>query len=134
MSAAPQNLAGVRKQPMSRKELDYVFIDKYPSLTDLLQNGGVPGVRYALVSATRVGHFQTHLGYDLVARLPAITVRITKGAHAGDHAAFLMCSGRPIRGAQQGTSIRPYEADTVLDEATGLGPATPQKAPAKPKE
>lgn len=100
----------------------YTFTDKYPALSDLLQHGGLPGVRYALVAAQRIGHYQSRIGYDLVSRLPAITIEITDGLHAGSHAAMLMCNGAPIPCAQPGGSVRIYDIDPYLDEATGLGP------------
>ena len=125
--AAP--LANPHARPHTRDTLNYRFENRYPTLTDLLHFGGVPGVRYALVAAQRIGHYQG-LGWDLVSRLPAITVAITDGTHAGEHAAMLMCNGRPIPGAPLDGSLRPYAADPFLDEMTGLGPAKP--ATAKP--
>jgi hypothetical protein len=140
MSTAPQSVAGIRKQPMSREQRNHVFEDRYPALSDLLAHGGIPGLRYALVHAASVGRYQS-IGWDLVARLSVITIRITSGAKAGDHPAMLMCNGRPITGASPYSSTRPYGADPLLDESTGLAPSNPvetrtvaPKATPAPKE
>jgi hypothetical protein len=136
--AAPQ-LTNPHARPHTREALNYRFENRYPALGDLLHYGGVPGVRYALVAAERLGHYQS-LGWDIVARLPAITIAITDGIHAGEYAAMLMCNGRPIAGAPLDGSVRPYAADTYLDERTGLAPASSKPpaalkpAPSLPKE
>jgi hypothetical protein len=119
---SPASLSGIRKQPMNRTQLNHVFEGRYPALSDLLSHGGVPGIRYALVHAANVGRFQSR-GWDLVARLSVITIRIQSGIHAGDHPAMLMCNGTPIEGASPQSSVRPYYVDEALDAATGLGPA-----------
>lgn len=118
-------------RPHTRETLNYTFENRYPTLSDLLHYGGVPGVRYALVATARIAHYQS-LGWDLVARLPALTIRITEGLRSGDHSAMLMCNGRPIPGAALDGSLRPYSADPHLDELTGLGPAE-SRTPAKPQ-
>jgi hypothetical protein len=120
---ASSPLANPHARPYTRDAANYTFDGKYPALSDILHYGGVPGVRYALVSAARIGHYQAHLGYDLVRRLPAITIHIADGLHAGDHSAMLMCNGAPIACAAPDGSVRIFEIDPHLDAATGLGPA-----------
>jgi hypothetical protein len=129
---APENLTGIRKQPMNRAQLNHVFEGRYPTLSDLLAHGGVPGLRYALVHAASVGRFQSR-GWDLVARLSVITIRIPSGTHAGDHPAMLMCNGAPIEGASPQSGVRPCHVDEALDAATGLGPAPRAEASPAPK-
>ena len=131
------NTAGVRKQPMNRTQLNHIFEDRYPALSDLLSHGGIPGVAYALLHASSVGQFQSR-GWDLVARLPVLIVRVANGPKAGDHPAMLACNGRAIPGAPVQAGVRSYHIDEALDEATGLGPAPTAErkppAPPAPKE
>lgn len=120
-ASSPQ--ANPYARPHTREAANYTFTDKYPALSDLLHYGGMPGVRYALVSAARIGHFQSRLGYDLVRRLPAITIEVTSGLQAGTHSAMLMCNGAPIACAPPDGSVRIFDIDPQLDATTGLGPA-----------
>jgi hypothetical protein len=123
MASPASPLANPHARPVGAETAAHTFENRYPTLADLLHFGGVPGVRYAIVSVQRINHYQS-LGWDLVSRLPGLTITITEGLHSGSYGAMLMCNGRPIPGAPLDGSIREYAVDPMLDESTGLGPVS----------
>jgi len=106
----------LRKAPDHAPRLDTVYDGRFPVLSDMLRQGGKPGVTYYLCNSAFIAGCQAQ-GLDMVKDMPALEIRGPRGVAS----AFLMCAGDPIPGADPLNGVRLYFIDPSLHEATGLG-------------
>ena len=107
----------LRKATDFTPKLETVYDGRFPSLSDMLRQGGLPGVEYFLCNSANIAGYQAQSA-DLVAGLPAFEIRGPRGVAS----AFLMCRGNPIPGADPLNGVRRYAIDPQLVGATGLDP------------
>ena len=103
------------------------FKNHYPTLMDLLMDGGRPGVEYCQVCGSNQRSFailkdDDDFTFSLVDGLPPYTV---EGPRGKVDTVVLMGRGKPIEGAGDFNGIRKCSIDIDLEEATGI-PANPQ--------
>jgi hypothetical protein len=104
-----------------------VFENRYPTLQELLRDGGLTGVEYCLVSGANQRLFGGDADPDgntwsAVRDLPILTIKGPKGTV---DTVVLMGRGNPVPGAGDYNGIRHYWVDVTLEEAVGI-PANPQ--------
>lgn len=96
-----------------------------PDAHELLRDGGMPGVEYALVAGQNVGYWTSPEGGDW---------QLTKGAGvytligplAALNSVLLLCKGTPIEGAAPDSGPRKWWIDADILEATGLQLVEPE--------
>jgi hypothetical protein len=120
-------------QPEPGTEVDLTrFENRYPTLPELLRDGGLTGVEYCLVSGANQRLFaedtdENGKAWSPVRDLPALTVAGPKGTV---DTVILMGRGDPIRGSGDFNGIRQYFVDVDLEEAVGI--AASKKSPLHP--
>lgn len=117
--ATPQTFAPVEPDPT-------FFDGKYPTLFELLRDGGLTGVEYCLIKGSQLKHFSKLPDsegnvWSPIADLPALTIRGPKGQV---DTVLLVGRGRPVPGAGDYNGIRKYNVSIELEEEVGI-PANP---------
>jgi hypothetical protein len=107
-------------QPNSGETVDSPdYSNRYPSLEELLPNGGLPGQEFAIVSASERVLFQRHEWKPA----KGVSDFIIKGPK-GEASASLMVKGDPIYGANPNCGLRLCSISKSLDKETGISPKT----------
>ena len=99
-----------------------VFINQYPTLTDLLAKGGIEGVEYCLVHGKNLRKFAEMENaaserWSPIRDLPTLTIL---GPAGRVDSVVLMGRGEPTYGAADYNGIRHYYVDVDVEEDTGI--------------
>lgn len=94
--------------------------DHIPGLDDLFQQGGRPGVTYALVAADRAPTFRKQ-GWKSVQGMEVISIQ--------GHAAVVLCTGKEVEGVPAGSVRCHYKIDRVLRSRLRGEPEEPVTKP-----
>jgi hypothetical protein len=108
--------------PLDRLDDDYYFHLRYPTLKEMLREGGEPGRYYLLVPGHMIGKVGKKTGpdgtfYQEVRDLQTMTVAGPKGTC--DSAKLMVC-GHKIPGAAAGCMKIPFMVVPELVEITGI--------------
>jgi hypothetical protein len=103
-----------------------VFVNRYPTLAELLSKAGKEGIEYCLVDRRNQRRFEHDSDEDgetwwQVDRLPTLSI---VGPNGVAESVVLMGRGKPTYGAADFNGRRKYAVDLDIEEATGL-PADP---------
>jgi hypothetical protein len=108
-------------------------LDRYPKLTELLNRGGVPGVKYLYALSANISKFQDlkgedgePLGWMLTRDVPAFNVK--------GQSMVLMSMGEPINGARPESWTPECYMDKEADKLTGLGPREASDGGVEPRK
>jgi len=103
-----------------------VFLNRYPTLAELLAKGGIEGVEYCLVAGKNLRKYSQMENavkekWSPIRDLPTLTI---VGPAGRADSVVLMGRGEPTYGASDYNGIRRYYVDVDVEVATGI-PANP---------